>query len=75
MEHPLIGNLDHFTVDQLYEQINNLNTKLAWARRHNAELARQISMMLDSYQQAYMNRQKQQVQQSGSDYTDRIDIS
>lgn len=78
MQHPLIGDLDHLTTEQLYEKINDLTKKLSWASRHNQHLALQIQMALESYQAKYREKQQkiwEAARQQGTDYSDRIDIS
>ena len=51
MEHPLIGNIDHLTEDQLSEKINELNRKLNMAiRSGNGHMCNQIRMALESFQ-------------------------
>jgi hypothetical protein len=54
MEHPLVGNLDDLSVDQLSIQISDLSRKLGIASRTgNAHLCNQIRMALESYQNKY----------------------
>jgi hypothetical protein len=54
MEHPLVGNLDELSVDQLTIQISDLSRKLGIASRTgNAHLCNQIRMALESYQNKY----------------------
>lgn len=54
MEHPLVGNLDELSVDQLSSQISDLSRKLGIATRSgNAHLCNQIRMALESYQNKY----------------------
>jgi hypothetical protein len=54
MEHPLVGNLDELSVDQLSTQISDLSRKLGIASRSgNAHLCNQIRMALESYQNKY----------------------
>jgi hypothetical protein len=54
MEHPLVGNLDELSVDQLTTQISDLSRKLGIASRTgNAHLCNQIRMALESYQNKY----------------------
>jgi hypothetical protein len=54
MEHPLVGNLDELSVDQLSSQISDLSRKLGIASRSgNAHLCNQIRMALESYQNKY----------------------
>lgn len=57
MEHPLIGNLDELSVDQLSSQISDLSRKLGIATRSgNAHLCNQIRMALESYQNKYQEK-------------------
>jgi hypothetical protein len=57
MEHPLIGNLDDLTVDQLTAQISDLSRKLGIASRSgNAHLCNQLRMALESYQNKYQQK-------------------
>lgn len=57
MEHPLVGNLDELTVDQLTTQINDLSRKLGIAMRTgNAHLCNQIRMALENYQNKYQDK-------------------
>ncbi len=54
MEHPLVGNLDELSVEQLSSQISDLSRKLGIATRTgNAHLCNQIRMALESYQNKY----------------------
>ena len=78
MEHPLVNNLDDVSTDELQNRINDLTKKLNWARRTNANLAGQISMILEAYQNKYRERQDAiyaAAAKSGPDYSDKIDIS
>jgi hypothetical protein len=57
MEHPLVGNLDELSVDQLSSQISDLSRKLNIASRSgNAHLCNQIRMALESYQNKYQEK-------------------
>jgi hypothetical protein len=57
MEHPLVGNLDDLSVDQLTSQISDLSRKLGIANRTgNAHLCNQIRMALESYQNKYQEK-------------------
>jgi hypothetical protein len=57
MEHPLVGNLDELSVDQLTTQISDLSRKLGIASRTgNAHLCNQIRMALESYQNKYYEK-------------------
>jgi len=57
MEHPLIGNLDDFTAEQLLEKITELNKKLSIAMRMgNAYLCDQLRMAIESHQTKYQEK-------------------
>ena len=57
MEHPLIGNLDELTVDELSTRVNELSNKLSMATRSgNGHLCNQIRMALESYQNKYQEK-------------------
>lgn len=57
MEHPLVGNLDELSSDQLTAQISDLSRKLGIATRSgNAQLCNQIRMALESYQNKYQQK-------------------
>jgi hypothetical protein len=73
MEHPLIGNLDSLTPDQLLEKINELNKKLGIAyRTGNGYLCNQLRMAIDSYQTKYQEKTRRD---QGTAFDDVIDIS
>lgn len=79
MEHPLIPDIDHLTIDQLQAKISELNKKLGIAHRTgNAHLTAQIRMAL----QTFNNKYKEKTQaafaarnKDGPDFSDIIDIS
>lgn len=78
MEHPLISDPNNLTTEELQTRITDLQRKLAWAQRHNQQLYHQISMALETFNNKYQERQREQWQaqaKSGNDYGDRIDIS
>lgn len=57
MEHPLIGNLDELTVDELSTRVNELSNKLSIATRSgNGHLCNQIRMALESYRNKYQEK-------------------
>ena len=57
MEHPLIGNLDDLTVEELGSKVNELNNKLSIATRGgNGHLCNQIRMALESYRNKYQEK-------------------
>jgi hypothetical protein len=77
MEHPLIGNLENCTEEDLNNKISELNKKLIIAARTgNGYLCSQIRMALESYQNRYRSMQDQKNQgDSGNLHFDKIDIS
>ena len=78
MEHPLIYKVDDLTIDELQNKISDLTKKLQWASRTNADLARQISMALENFRNAYARKQQELLDKTNrnvDDYTDRINIS
>jgi hypothetical protein len=57
MEHPLIGNLNEYTSEQLLEKISELNRKLGIAHNMgNAHLCNQIRMAIQSHQTKYQEK-------------------
>ena len=57
MEHPLIGNIDELTLDELTSKISELNNKLnIVARTGNGHLCDQIRMALETYRNKYQDK-------------------
>lgn len=79
MEHPLIHNIDHLSLEELQSRINDLTKKLSWAARSgNAQLRGQIQMALDTFMAKYQEKQRalyDEKTKKGSDWADKIDIS
>lgn len=78
MEHPLINNIADLSLDDLQARITDLTKKMAWAQRHNRDLAAQIQMAIDSHRTTYqlkMDELTRAQRNAGTDYSDRIDIS
>lgn len=79
MEHPLINNVDSLTVEELQDRISDLTRKLAWASRSgNANLVNQIRLALNTFTAKYQQKQQElwnARNRSGTDYSDKIDIS
>jgi hypothetical protein len=72
MEHPLITNLEHLSVDELNTKISELHKKLTIAYRSgNGYVCDQIRMALESYQAMY----DQKTRKGPSPFDDVIDIS
>jgi len=79
MEHPLITNIDSFSVEQLQAKISELNKKLAFAHRMgNGHLANQIRMALETFNNKYQEKLRAMYEaekKQGPDFSDKIDIS
>lgn len=76
MEHPLIGNLDELTIEQLAEKINDLHRKLTVAHRSgNGYLCDQIRMAIESYTNKLRQRQQEQYEAAQESFDDKIKIS
>lgn len=79
MEHPLISNIDHLTIDELQVSINDLTKKLIFAQKiGNGSLANQLRMALETYNNKYQEKIQAMYKgknNSDTDYSDRIDIS
>ena len=79
MEHPLINDINDLTVEQLQSRISDLNRKLGVATRSgNAYLSTQIRMALETFNNKYQEKMKEQwdrQSRSGTDFSDKIDIS
>ena len=75
MEHPLIGNIDHLTEDELSEKINELNRKLNMAiRSGNGHMCNQIRMALESFQSKYQQKLQEARKGQSTNFDDKIDI-
>ena len=77
MEHPLIGDLDQLTVDELSAKVTDLNRKLAIATRSgNAYLCNQLRMAIESYNNKYQQRVQETYRQQIKDanFDDKIKI-
>lgn len=75
MEHPLIGDLNALTVDELSAQIADLNRKLSVAMRSgNGHICHQLRMAIESYQNKYQEKIRQTYEKSGMNFDDKINI-
>ena len=78
MEHPLIGNLDTLTVEELGSRVSELQKKLGIAARTgNAHLCNQIRMAIENYQNKYNEKMQEQYERQlkNSNLSDgKIDI-
>lgn len=77
MEHPLIGKLDHLTLDELIQEMSALRKKLDFAvSTGNGHLCNQLRMALESYQNKYQDKLKESSKrQDGEiDFGEKINI-
>lgn len=76
MEHPLIGDLNELSLDELQEKISDLNKKLTIAYRSgNGHLCNQIRMALESYNNKMREKQNEQLKAAQQNFNDKINIS
>jgi hypothetical protein len=74
MDHPLIGNIDDLTEEELRDKVTELNKKLSIAyRMANHALCNQLRMAIETYQNKYQEKLKKD--RDEGEYTDMIDIS
>ena len=77
MEHPLIGNLDQLTADELSGKVNELNNKLNIAMRSgNAHMCNQLRMAIETYRNKYQEvvQQTYKKQIGDANFDDKINI-
>lgn len=77
MEHPLIGQLDELTLEELSAKINELGKKLGIAARTgNGHLCNQIRMAMENYQNKYQEKLQDSYKkaQGDSNFDDKINI-
>ena len=78
MEHPLIGDISHLSVDELGSKVSELQKKMAIAQRSgNGHLTNQIRMAYESYYNAYQARLQSsyQKEQNGNvNFDNKINI-
>jgi hypothetical protein len=77
MEHPLIGNIDHLTEDELTAKISELTNKLNIVTRSgNAHLCNQIRMAIDTYRSKYQEKLQSTYKKEMGDnnFNDKINI-
>jgi hypothetical protein len=76
MEHPLIGDLNSLTVDELTTKISDLNQKLTFAMRTgNGHLCTQLRMAIESYNNKYQEKINEVYKTTQTNFKDKIDIS
>ena len=75
MEHPLIGDLNNLTIDELSTKVADLNSKLSMAMRTgNGHLCNQIRMAIESYQTKYQEKLQESYKKSDANFDDKIKI-
>jgi len=75
MEHPLIGDLNNLTLDELSTRVADLNSKLSMAMRTgNGHLCNQIRMAIESYQAKYQEKLQESYKKSDANFDDKIKI-
>ena len=79
MEHPLIGNLNDLTLEELSARVNELSNKLNIAMNSgNAHLCNQIRMALDTFKNKYQEKlresYKKQEEISNVNFDNKINI-
>ena len=73
MEHPLIGNIDSLTNDELMEKITDLNNKYTICMRTgNHQVLGQLRMAMETYKNKLSEKTKRA---NPEDFEDKIDIS
>jgi hypothetical protein len=74
MDHPLIGDINNLTTEELGGKVTELHKKLSIAyNMGNHHLCNQIRMAIETYQNKY--QEKLRSSQTGTDYDGMIDIS
>jgi hypothetical protein len=79
MEHPLIGDIDNLTTDELNARVSDLSNKLNIAAgMGNAHLCDQIRMALETFRNKYKDKlqdsYKKQEKISHINFDDKINI-
>lgn len=76
MEHPLIGNLDSLSTEELTEKVSELNKKLGIAyRTGNGHLCDQLRMALESYNSKLREKHNKEAETTRQNFDDKIKIS
>ena len=74
MEHPLIGDLNNLSMEELLNRIADLNKKLSMAMRSgNGYMCNQLRMAIESHQVKY--QEKLQESYKNNNFGNKIDIS
>jgi hypothetical protein len=77
MEHPLIGNINDMTVDELSAKVNELSNKLHIAAgMGNAHLCDQIRMALETFRNKYQDKLQESYkkQEQSINFDNKINI-
>jgi hypothetical protein len=79
MEHPLIGDINNLTIDELSAKVSELSNKLNIAiGMGNAHLCNQIRMALETFRNKYQDKlqesYKKQEEASHINFDDKINI-
>ena len=78
MEHPLIGNINSLTLEELSSKISDLNKKLGFAQRTGiAYLCDQLRLALESYNNQYQSKLQDSYKKqsdNGMNFDGMIDI-
>jgi hypothetical protein len=76
MEHPLLEELSHLTLEEVQSKISDLNKKLAFAyQTNNQPIVNQLNLIMGSYQEVYRKKMDELMPKGDSDkYSDKIDI-
>jgi hypothetical protein len=78
MEHPLIGNIDDMTIDELSAKVSELSNKLNIAAgMGNAHLCDQIRMALETFRNKYSEKLQdsyKKQQDAKINFDDKINI-
>ena len=79
MEHPLIGDINDLTIDELSNKVSELSNKLNIAAgMGNAHLCDQIRMAIETYRNKYQDKLKEsykkQEETSHINFDDKIKI-
>jgi hypothetical protein len=75
MEHPLIGDLNSLSIDDLSTRISELNKKLSFAMQTgNGHLCNQLRMAIESHQIKYQEK-LQDSYKNNNNFGNKINIS
>lgn len=76
MEHPLIGDINDLTIDELNARVNELSNKLNIATTMgNGHLCNQIRMALETYRNKYQEKLRESYKkQETVNFDDKINI-